>query len=311
MRIYYGILTNFIDVTEICFHRLRNNHIITIPSGDSNRAIYFGDPIYGKLKKIFLEDGDNTFIYEEFYKIIIDLQKQTLSVVDEKVLNESDKTIIDMNPINQKLVEIHSKLKLIHGTMNDELPEQKMSVHYLTGNEKVLEIGGNVGRNTLVISSILKDSSNLVSLECDPVSAKQLRENRDANGFKFHVEESALSERKLIQRGWDTIPSDTLLEGYQWVNTITLDGLKNKYNIEFDTLVLDCEGAFYHILMDMPQILYGINLIIMENDYDNITKKKYVDEVLTSHGFYRDFLETKPWGHRTPCDDCFFEVWKK
>jgi hypothetical protein len=35
----------------------------------------------------------------------------------------------------------------------------------------------------------------------------------------------------------------------------------------FDTLVLDCEGAFYYILQDTPEILEGIKLLIMENDY--------------------------------------------
>jgi FkbM family methyltransferase len=103
--------------------------------------------------------------------------------------------------------------------------------------------------------------------------ANQLTENRDLNNFNFHIENSALSNRKLIQRGWDTMPSDTLLEGYSWVNTISLDNLKTKYNIEFDTLMLDCEGAFYYILMDMPEILNNIKLIIMENDYIDITKK--------------------------------------
>ena len=31
---------------------------------------------------------------------------------------------------------------------------------------------------------------------------------------------------------------------------------------KFDTLILDCEGAFYNILKDMPEILDNINLII-------------------------------------------------
>ena len=53
-----------------------------------------------------------------------------------------------------------------------------------------------------------------------------------------------MCKRKLIQKGWDTIESDVLLDGYTNVNTITLDQLYSKYNIMFDTLVLDCEGAF-------------------------------------------------------------------
>ena len=106
----------------------------------------------------------------------------------------------------------------------------------------------------------------------------------------------------------DTIPSDVLLEGYNFVNTITLTNLKMKYNIEFDTLVIDCEGAFYYILMDIPELLNNINLIIMENDYWDITKKNYIDEILMQNNFYVDYVEPGGWG---PCYNNFYEVWKK
>jgi hypothetical protein len=93
-----------------------------------------------------------------------------------------------------------------------------------------------------------------------------------------------------------------------WVNTISLVELKGKYNIDFDTLVLDCEGAFYYILMDMPEILEGINLIIMENDYYDISKKIYIDQILKACHFYVDYVEPGGWG---PCANNFFEVWKR
>ena len=85
-----------------------------------------------------------------------------------------------------------------------------------------------------------------------------------------------------------------------------MEELNQKYNILFDTLVLDCEGAFYYILMDMPEILNNVKLIIMENDYQDIEKKNYVDNVLTQHNFYVDYTETGGWG---PCYNKFFEVW--
>jgi len=176
---------------------------------------------------------------------------------------------------------------------------------YLTGNEKVLEIGGNIGRNSLIISSIC---NHLVTLESDLSIAIQLMENRDLNQLSFHIENSALSNKKLIQQDWNTIPSDTLVEGYNWVNTITYSELTTKYNIEFDTLVLDCEGAFYYILMDMPEILNNIQLIIMENDYTDISHKNYVDNILIKHNFNRHYVECGGWG---PCEHFFFEVWKK
>ena len=55
--------------------------------------------------------------------------------------------------------------------------------------------------------------------------------------------------------------------------------LKNKYNINFDTLVLDCEGAFYYILMDMPEILENIKLIINEIDEINGLKDETVQDI--------------------------------
>ena len=196
----------------------------------------------------------------------------------------------------------------------EELPEQRMAVRYLTGTEKVLELGGNIGRNSLVIASILQDSQNLVTLESNHNIANQLRENRYINNLQFHIESSALSKRKLLQKGWDTLASDTLIEGYNWVNIINLDELNAKYNIKFDTLVLDCEGAFYYILLDMPEILDNINLIIMENDYVDISHKQYIDNILIKNNFYRDYIE--PLGFimcpcHEVCGDFFFEVWKR
>ena len=83
-----------------------------------------------------------------------------------------------------------------------------------------------------------------------------------------------------------------------------------KYNIDFDTLAVDCEGAFYYILMDMPEILDNIRLIIMENDYIEIYQKIYVDEVLSRNNFYVDYTESLEFEERC-CKNNFFEVWKR
>lgn len=295
MKIYYGITNNLIDVTNICIEKLTKQNIIKIPCGDNNRAKYFTDPLVG-IKKVIIIDNNNIFTeYNDQMQIIIDIITNTIQIIDN-------------NFINNKLIDIHNKLKINYGSLNDELPEQKMVVRYLTGNEKILEIGGNIGRNSLVIASILSDNNNFVCLESDFNIAKQLIENRDLNNFNFYIENSALSNRKLIQKGWDTIPSEILLEGYSWINTINLEELNNKYKIVFDTLVLDCEGAFYYILIDMPELLNNINLIIMENDYLDISKKNYINEILLKNNFIIDYSESGGWG---PCYNNFFEVWIK
>ena len=297
MKIFYGIKDCNIDVTDICFSKLMKNNIIKIPSGDCNRGDLFTDPLVGVLKSIFIEHDNNFTEYDFKHEISINAINNAI-------------TTLTTEDINNKLKIIHSNLQIKHGSLNDEVPEQKMVVKYLTGNENVLEIGGNIGRNSLVIAHILgeKQNNNLVVLETDNNIADQLIENRNLNNFTFHVENSALSKRNLIQIGWDTIESNNLLDGYKSVKNITLEELYSKYNIQFDTLVLDCEGALYYILMDMPELLDNIKLIIMENDYWDISKKNYVDSILKKCNFYVDYVESGGWG---PCYSNFFEVWKK
>ena len=185
-----------------------------------------------------------------------------------------------------------------------------MATRYLTGNEKVLEIGGNIGRNSLVIASILNKvgNSKLVTLESNTAIYKELLYNREINQLEFYIENSALSKRKLIQSHWYSEVSDIVKPGYFPVNIMTYADLLEKYNIQFDTLVLDCEGAFYYILKDMPEVLDHVTLIIMENDYWDIAQKEYLDSVLLSHNFHADYTEAGGWG---PCESCFFQVWKR
>ena len=295
MKITYGIINNTIDVTELCLTSLNNNNIITIPFDDNHRARIFTDPVPNVLKSIFITNNDNvTSKYDHTLNIFINIVTNNISAID----------------VNAKVLNIQSKLLIKHGIFCDEFPEQRMVCAHLTGNEKVLEIGANIGRNSLIIGYILKEqyNKNFVTLESDPTTVTKLIENRDLNNMKFHIEASALSKRKLIQQGWSTIESDTLLDGYTSVNSITLDELKLKYNIIFDTLVLDCEGAFYNILQDMPEILDNINLIIMENDYWDITHKNYIDQVLRAANFNAVYKEPGGWG---PCFNNFYEVWKR
>jgi hypothetical protein len=46
----------------------------------------------------------------------------------------------------------------------------------------------------------------------------------------------------------------------------------------------------------------------MENDYDDITKKEYIDSYLKKQNFRQDYFES---GGKGPCFANFFEVWKR
>ena len=320
MKILYGLPKNQLDITnKILSHFVREN-IAVIPKGDDDRAYLFTDPLPRVLKvvTIITDDGIETIV-DHTHQAYIDLTTQQIymHIIPQAIqdiypydLNEESHAAIE-----KKLKEVHKGLKLVHGKMTQEFPEQGMAMRFLTGKEKVLEIGANVGRNSLMIQSILSNP-DFVTLESDDRIAAQLQENRDANDMYFHIEASALSKRKLIQCGWDTIVSDEVLPGYHSVQTITLEELRNKYKIDFDTLILDCEGAFYYILTDMPDILDNINLVIMENDYYKEAHKKFIDDMLTIHGLKRVYVQCGGWECRyyNKFPDTymnFFEVWQK
>ena len=314
--IFYGTIDNQTDVTDIAIKKCVTDNILTIPNSDAARSAIFGDPLPGVLKHVFMKNNETSYISvidaSQEIKLNVIENNITKNIVTNNVINEPQPPNNPDSIAMQKLHQIHQLLQLDHGSFDDELPEQIMTVTYLKGHEKVLEIGANVGRNSLIIAHILKacGNNNFVTLESDAEIAKQLEDNRNTNNFNFAIENSALSKRNLIQTGWNTIVGDEVLDGYKKVNTITLDELRRKYKIDFDTLVLDCEGAFYYILMDMPEILDGINLIIMENDYTDLERKKYIDGVLIAQGFTIDYTRSAGWAtFIKTCYENFYEVW--
>ena len=311
ITILYGIKDDYSDVTRKA-HLLSTNNIIIIPANDVNRAELFGDPHPNILKHILIKtvcDGNQSeILYNNDQKIVIDFTKYKISF--EK--NWYDYSIPDAK---KRLSHIHTNLFLKYGNFWEEYPEQLMTVTHLGKNNKVLEIGGNIGRNTLVIATILENDKNLVTLEPHPDIVKQLEHNKAINNYTFNIENAALSYRKLIQKGWESYPGELAVNdlsfseaGFININTITFEELEIKYDIIFDTIIADCEGALYYILQDNPNILDNIKLFITENDYQDINHKNFIDNLLREKQFERIYFAGMGWG---PCKDFFYEVWKK
>lgn len=292
IQVLYGANEKYIDVTEMVKKYCIKNSHIEITDSDIARSNIFSDPNYGVVKNIIIIDNNIKTIYPDDVKI-----SYHVPFIDS----------IYESPEN-KLNKLHNLLKFTGGSLNDEYPEQLLSASFIPADAKVLEIGANIGRNTCTIASLLDDSSNLVALECDLTSSSILKNNRDMNNFKFKIEESALSKRKLIQNGWNTIPSDELLPGWTSINTINWEQLNNKYKINFDTLVVDCEGALYWILKDEQELLTNFKLLLLENDYADLSHKQYVDSQFIKHGFKCIRSLSGGWG---PCYENFYEVWSK
>lgn len=301
IKILYGVESNYTDVTDTAlFLCCDEKKQLTIPKGDHERGALFGDTVPGVLKHIRIITEE---VYPASCATNLDLSRLN---INDKLKGEGLAKPKEYYLTQRKLWRIHEKLKFEGGKLTDEYPEQILTVMFLDPSDVVLELGSNIGRNTLIIASILNNQTNLVTLECDPKSCAMLEKNKTINNYQFHIENSALSYKPLIQKGWATMQSDVVLPGYTAVSCITFEQLQSKYKLNFNTLVADCEGALFHILKSNPSIMTNINKVIVENDYSVLEHKLYVDQLFQSAGLKRVYHQSGGWG---PCKDFFYEVW--
>lgn len=329
LRIFYGCGQTFLDVTARAFERCYDGTRIYIPSGDT-ADLFFPDPSVGNVKSIvvFRNEGAETSCQQFHPGQEIRIHPTDDEKRDAGVDRLAERRMVsppDELSTAERINFYHEQLICSGGYITHEWCEQSMVVDFMDADAKVLELGSNVGRNTLMISCVLNDERNLVTLECNPFFVELLRNNRFANDFHFHIEPSALSYRRLIQskrhhqygnagEAWEAIPSETLEEGYEWVSTITFEQLKDKYRLDFDTLVADCEGALFYILQDNPGMLKNMKTIILESDYRQAGQKPAVERVFTDFGFEKVYslpLDTDVSELPQECVDSFWEVWKR
>jgi FkbM family methyltransferase len=319
IQVYYGHRNySFKNVTLKAFKAWEHNGLLRIPVGDHKRAHDLKiDPINGVLKEIKITvNGITRYVLSNeslTLTLSLTLADSTLNLPVTELLANTDQPVISTRTQDpaDRLKQLQSSLRLIGGSFCQEYPEQLMSATFIQQDAKVLEIGGNIGRNSLIIAKLLSDDRNLVVMECDTKSASILKQNRANNQLSFHIEDSALSKRRLFLNQWTTIPSEVPIPGMTEVKTITYQELMDKYGIDFNTLVLDCEGAFYYILMDFPEIINNIKLIIVENDYTSIDQKNFVDQTIIGKGFRAIYVQPIQRRSRFVCKDCFFQVWRK
>ena len=58
----------------------------------------------------------------------------------------------------------------------------------------------------------------------------------------------------------------------------------------------------------MPEMLQNIKCVIIENDFQQIEHKHYVDDLMRKNGLKCVYSQAGGWGC---CQHCFYEVWKK
>tara|TARA_B110001450_G_scaffold25356_2_gene22380 strand:- start:19289 stop:20116 length:828 start_codon:yes stop_codon:yes gene_type:complete len=196
---------------------------------------------------------------------------------------------------SNKLNELYTELSKCNNSdmdsrINIERPEQELIAKYLPYDCCVLELGGESGTTSLLINKIIKDPSKHVIIEPSSNSIPKLYKTANIYDAKYKVVHGFIGiNRDIHKKLW---PECEVSKMYD------LDTINKLVNSNYDVLVVDCEGAFYNILNEFPQILDNVKLIIIENDgpqenVKHIRNKLKVNNFNLIHSQCHPFLNAK------------------
>ena len=180
-------------------------------------------------------------------------------------------------------------------TENIEKPEQDLANKYINETDIVLELGARYGSVSCIINSKLNNKNNQVVVEPDNRVWDALEINKYTNKCEFNIVKGFISNKNLDLVNLDDCNGygATFIENNNTrIPSYSLDNIKNKYNLNFNVLVADCEGFLEIFFDENPEFYDNLRLIIFEKDYsekcdyDKIQNKlieKKFDKILEGH----------------------------
>lgn len=258
MKFYYGCDSSKIDVTNTVLDKYCFDGMISIPQDPYNEFNTIIDNKMSNYKEIISLSGKNNI--KKMY-VVNDDQEDSYTLHNFLLLDV--KTGRGINFYSRSYSIAINKLNYYHNIIRvsdkkwmHNFNFQLIILMFVPQSATVLEINGDLGFNSLIISSLLYKGSNLVVFELNSSCVKYLKHNRDNNYLKFHVENKQLSYDRLVK----------------------------KYQINFDTLIINHRFNSYSVNSDM---LANINLIIISG-LDK-TRRNYDHKMLSDNNFFKIF----------------------
>lgn len=164
-----------------------------------------------------------------------------------------------------------------------EVQEQHDANNYITPDDKVLEIGARYGGVSITINKILKNKKDHVAVEPESKIWPALQANRDRHYCEFQICKGAISNKPLKI-------NDGGYEGFGNYTTHSKDGdiplfKISDFNIDFNVLVVDCEGAFETFYDENKDFFPSLRLILYERDRKEVCDYDYLEKQFIKLGF--------------------------
>jgi len=170
-----------------------------------------------------------------------------------------------------------------------EKEEQGLARQYIEENDIVLELGARYGSVSCIINSKLKCKTNQVVVEPDIRVWDALERNKKANNCDFHIVKGFISEKHLgltnLDNWYGGYGSTFVLQNDSKIPSYTLKEVMDKYSLNFDVLVADCEGFLEMFFDENPTFYDSLRLIIFEADYPDKCNYTKIRNNLKEKGF--------------------------
>ena len=166
--------------------------------------------------------------------------------------------------------------------------EQDLVDEYIREDDIVLELGARYGSVSCVINSKLKSKTNQVSVEPDSRVWAALERNRVANNCCFHTVKGFISKRglDLIELdSYDGYGTTSIESSNTKIPSFRLQEIREKYGLDFNVLVADCEGFLETFFEENPEFYDNLRLVIFEADYPDKCDYNKIRYALKVRGF--------------------------
>jgi FkbM family methyltransferase len=217
------------------------------------------------------------------------------------LLNENKKNDYrwrkDLPVIKSKTLFFDENNKIIDPFFHEKY-EQYFVHKWLKPDDIVLELGGRYGVVACTIDSILANKKNHVVVEPDKSVINALKKNKKRFGAKFYICDKAISDKSLsfVKYGIGSYTEESTNK--LLTNNITFSYFMNKYKLNFNVLIADCEGCIILFLHELPSELFNnLNMIIFEKDrlenkyYEQMYKKLIKKNFIKVDSIRNDFQQ--------------------
>lgn len=186
--------------------------------------------------------------------------------------------LVCLNFYNDKEMIFYDENNRLVDHKNTEKVEQELSDKYINSSDIVLELGARYGTVSCLVNKKLRDKKLHYVVEPDSRVWNALEKNKTINSCEFNIIKGVIGEKKykLQGEGYGT----TVIESDESdIKTFSLP------EIDFNTLIVDCEGCFENFYRENKVFVNGLDKIMYETDYPDKCDYNFIQSELLKAGF--------------------------